>query len=114
MILISNHGRDSQNTEKIANLAKVTENHKQALREIQKHLQALKIFMQSLAEAEDKHQQSQFWVSWHSHPQQQWVQRISSSKPNQELEAGFSKVSRGESYLLDLSGKPILFLPQYT
>lgn len=47
----------SQNTEKIANLAKATENHEQALREIQKHLQALKIFMQSLAEAEDKHQQ---------------------------------------------------------
>lgn len=49
---------NSQKSEKIAALSKILENHEYALQENQKQLQAINIFMQRLAEAEEKHQQS--------------------------------------------------------
>ena len=45
---------NSQNSEKIASLAKVSENHKHALQEIQKQLRTIIGFMQRIVEAEDK------------------------------------------------------------
>ena len=48
---------NSQNSEKLAALAKIFENHEHALQEIQKQLQTIARFMQKVAEIEKKRQQ---------------------------------------------------------
>ena len=46
---------EKQNSKKLAALAKISENHKHALQEIQKQSQTIAGFMQKVAETEDKH-----------------------------------------------------------